>query len=187
MLETLTSLSIIGSAAVGALAGFVSGYLSVKLSIRDHENRLNNQRERNLGLDKTDDELRAEYKELCGRLTAAGNELIAAERKWNVRISELERQLPNCEAHKQGLLREITALRGEIIATLLTKISEISETNSRFREDVRQRYMTDTQTLTKETITSVGVAAIVNEKIDTLRFNELADIFRRLHELETAR
>ena len=187
MWDSIASATMVASAVGGALTGFVSGYLSVKLSIRDHENRLNNQRERNLGLDKADDRLRDEIRNVDNRVTTAANELIVAERKWNARVSQLEHQFPNCEAHKQELLREITALRGEIIATLLTKISEISETNSRFREDVRQRYMTDTQTLTKETITSVGVAAIVNEKIDTLRFNELADIFRRLHELETAR
>jgi hypothetical protein len=61
---------------------------------------------------------------------------------------------------------------------------EISEQNIRFREELRQRFQTDTQEITREMLSPAGVAALVSASIERLRESELRDIFHRLNELE---
>ena len=178
MWDTIANATTILSAVFGALAGFVSGWLSVKVTLREHEVRLNNQRERNAGFDRADETLRLE-----GRKQA--DELLTTERKLNGRIADVERAQPNCEAHKQEILRAVDVLRTEVRGDMLAKTAEIAKTNAEFREELRIRFMADSQAATKEFLSPVGVGAIVNAAITDLRRSELHEIFGRLHDLET--
>jgi DNA repair exonuclease SbcCD ATPase subunit len=195
MLENLVSWTTLISAVIAAGVSIVGSYLSVRLTLKDHANELENLRKEVSGLRE---EL-GRLQRACAEHEAGGHreetdsladELAMLESKLNQRLEAFEKRFPNCDAHRAEFIGRLDAIRAEIQVVLLTKLMEIAEQNSHFREDLRQRFMTDTQEITRELLSPAAVTAIVDDRLKQIRADDRRDIdflFKRLTELEARR
>lgn len=182
MLADLVNWTTIASAVIAAGVSILGSYLSVRLTLKDHANEIDNLRKDVVRFQ----DLLLQHEEAGhqDRFGSISDELLSAEGKLNQRAIAIEREMPNCDAHRAEFVGKLEAQEARMQVSLLTRLMEISEQNIRFREELRQRFQTDTQEITREMLSPAGVAALVAGAIERLRESELRDIFHRLNELE---
>jgi D-ribose pyranose/furanose isomerase RbsD len=182
MLSDLVNLTTVASAVIAVGVSIVGSYLAVRLTLKDHANEIDNLR-REIG--RLRDALQLHEDDgHQDRLSAISDELLTVDGRFSQRLLVLERGMPNCAAHRAEFSGKLDAMKAEMQVTLLTRLMEIAEQNIRFREELRQRFQTDTQEITREMLSPAGVAALVANAVEKLREGELRDIFHRLNELE---
>ena len=113
MLDNLLTVANLASMAIAAGVSIIGSYLSVRLTLKDHANEIDNLRKDIVRFQ----DLLLQHEETGhqDRFGSISDELIAAEGKLNQRAIAIEREMPNCAAHRAEFVGKFEADRKSVV------------------------------------------------------------------------